>query len=1010
MKQKLLIKICCFLFFCVSNAFAQQKTVTGTVYGTEGSPLPGVSVVVMGTVQGTMTDADGHYSIEVAEGNSLVFSYIGMVSAQREVGPGITSIDIQLEAASSNLDEVIVVGYGTQSKRRLTDNIAKLSASDIAEIPSPAFQNTLAGKAAGVQVTQTNGKVEGGINIRIRGVASVGAGSQPLYVLDGMPLINSDESNNSAPQNPLLTLSPNEIESIDILKDASAAAIYGSRGANGVVLITTKRGKSGTSNISANVSHGFSSPTNKREWLNAAEYVELIGESLRNRYGEEDGTERLESFLDYYSAGTDWRNGEVDTDWQSEALRNGYVTDGDLAFSGGNEKTSYFFSGAYNNTKGIIRGNDLDRITSRANVSHKFSDKFTAGANLSFSRTTIDRIANDNAFVTPMQAVALSPISPAYLPDGEPNGNTVYANFLLHDKYAFYRTNIRRVTGKAFGEYRFLPELKFNTDFGYDLYYQTEDNYTGRLAPFQSTNGEGYASSVGTESYITSNYFTFSKNFNSVHDLEVVAGMEYNDTRRRFQSVTGIQFPSDDFQTIDGAAEITAGSGSNTGYSFLSYFARGTYAFNDKYLLKASVRRDGSSRFGRNYRYGTFSAVSAGWILSEENFLKDSQTLSFLKLRASWGQSGNAEIDDFASRALFNAVTYNQRPGIAPIQAANPFLTWESVDQYDVGVEYGFLDNRISGEIDYYVKQSDGLLFDVPLPGTSGIRTLTQNIGLMENKGWEFVVNTENVAKDDFKWNTSFNISNNRNRIKELPNGVDVITGQNILRENEVLNAFYLVEYAGVDPANGDALYYLNSDNGDGTINRETTNSFNAANRIVAGSPIPNWIGGLTNTMQYKAFDFSFTFQGEWGASIYNSGGVYQSANGDYYDNQSRDQLRRWQNPGDITDVPQARFGLGNGAVNSTRYLQKANFIRLRNLNLGYTIPRSATERIGVKTLRVYFTAFNLLTFTNYDGYDPEARSDADGTNPAGTSVARGLDFYSAPAAKTYSFGVNIGF
>lgn len=999
------------LVFCSYLAFAQERTITGTIYDAGGSPLPGVSVAIKGTNLSTLSNGDGQYSIVVENGRTLVFSYIGLTSEERVVGQTNT-INVTMAEATSNLDEVVVVGYGTQSKRKLTDNIAKLTSSDISEIPSPGFQNTLAGKAAGVQVVQTNGKVEGGISIRVRGVASIGAGSEPLYVLDGMPLVNRNESNNGAAQNPLLTLSPNEIESIDILKDASATAIYGSRGANGVVLITTKRGKSGVSNISANFSYGGSQPTNRVEFLSASEYIELMTESTVNSgYLADEGfslADRIayaEDTFDGLSAGADWRNGQFyNTDWLDYILRNGAVMDGDLSFSGGNDKTTYFFSGAYNGTKGIIRGNDLSRLTSRVNVSHRFSDKFNAGANISFGKTDIDRIANDNAFVTPMQAIAQSPLSPAFLPDGEPNDGTLYANFLLEDKHAFYNTVIRRVTGKAFGEYHFLPYLKFNTDFGYDLYYQTEDNYRGRLTPFMSTNGYGYASSVGTESYISSNYLTYSQSFNNQHDLEIVAGMEFNDTRRRFQSVTGTQFPSDDFQTIASAAEITGGNGSVSQYNFLSYFVRGTYSFKDRYLLKASLRRDGSSRFGENVRYGTFSAVSAGWILSEEDFLHDSETLSFLKIRGSWGQSGNADIGDFASLGLYQGTSYNQRSGLLPSQPANSFLTWEKVDQLDIGIDYGFLNNRISGEIDYYVKRSDGLLFDVPLPGTSGFSTITRNIGLMENSGVEFVLNTKNIAREGFTWNTSINISKNKNQVKTLPNAADVVTGQNILREGNPINAFYLIEYAGVDPDNGDALYYMNNEV-DGVLNRETTNNPNAASRIVTGMPIPEWIGGLTNTMLFNGFDFSFTLQGESGASIYNMAGTYQSSNGDYYDNQTRDQMRRWRQPGDITDIPQARLLDGNGTANSTRYLQQADFIRLRNVNLGYTIPQHATQRLGVSRLRVFFTAFNLLTFTNYEGFDPEARADQ-----AASLVGRGMDFYSAPAARTYSLGVNVNF
>ncbi|MUP47397.1 TonB-dependent receptor [Gramella sp. BOM4] len=997
MKKKLQFIFVLVFSFTGFLGFAQEKSVNGTVNDTDGLPLPGVNVIVENTNRGTQTDFDGNYSIEVAPGEVLTFSYVGYSTEKLTVGDADT-YNVILQEDAAQLDEVVVVGYGTQSKRSLTDNVAKLTSEDIEEVPVPNIQSTIAGKAAGVQIAPTNGKVEGGVNIRIRGIASIGAGSEPLYVLDGVPLINSDESSTTAATNPLLTLSANEIESIDILKDASAAAVYGSRGANGVVIITTKKGKDGEASFSLNYSYGISEPTNKREWLNADEYIELFTEAAVNSFGEEDGTEYIEGIFDFLAGDTDWRSREVDTDWQDLALRSGHVQDASVSMSGGNAKTNYFFSGAYNDTKGIVTGNDLERVNSRINVTHNFNEKFRAGMNMSFSRTEIDRIANDNAFVTPMQAIAQPAISPAYLENGDPNPNTLYANFLLQDKHAFYKTVIRRLTGRAFAEYSFTDYLRFNSDFGYDLYYQTEDSYTGRLAPFQSTNGEGFAASVGTESYVSSNYFTFSKNFNDNHDLEVVAGMEYNQSNRRYQSVTGIQFPTDDFQTIASAAEITDGFGSETANSFLSYFGRVTYSFMDRYLFKASVRRDGSSRFGEDVKYGTFPAISAGWIISEENFLADSNALSFLKLRASYGETGNANIGDFASLGLFGGVSYNQRPGIAPIQASNPLLTWESVNQLDLGLEYGFIDNRISGEIDYYKKESDGLIFNEPLPGTSGQSSITRNIGLLENSGVEFVLNTRNIQTDAVTWKTNFNISKNINEVKVLPDGQDVISGQTILREGEPLSSFYLIEYAGVDPDNGDALYYINEEGG----GRETTNDPNEANRIIAGQPYADVIAGLTNTVNYAGLDLTFTFVGEWGGSIYNGGGIYQSANADYFDNQSRDQLRRWQQPGDITDVPQARLFGGNGTANSTRYLQDSDFVRLRNLTLGYSLPESLTDPVGLDRFRIYFTAINLLTFTDYDGYDPESVSDG--------GQGAGVAFYSAPSARTMSVGLNINF
>ncbi len=993
MKVKLKRGITLLFLFNILWSFAQVREITGIV-SDETGPLPGVTVLIKGTTLGTETDFDGRYRIKAKTGDTLLFSFVGMKTSEQTVGTQ-TTINVKLES-DNLLTEVVVIGFGTQTKRNLTDNVAKINSGDIANVPNPSVINNIAGKAAGVQVSQSNGKVEAGLNVRVRGQASISAGTQPLYVLDGIPLINADESNNGSPTNPLLTLSPNEIESIDILKDASSAAIYGSRGANGVVIITTKKGKEGKAKFSLNISNGISSAANKRDWLNAEEYVELFLEAGENglNFGGWPAAGFVEARLDRYSDGT-WREGTYDTDWQDIALRDGYTRDVDFSVSGGNAKTTYFFSGAYNDTKGIVKGNNLERISSRLNIQHKLTDKFTAGMNMNFSRVDIDRIANDNAFVTPLQAIAQAPISPAYDANGDPFTNTVYANFLLQDKHAFYNTIIRRVTGRAFANYEFIHGLTFNTDFGYDLYAQTEDSFTGRLAPFQSTNGEAFASNVNTESYNFSNYLSYDVGLPEDHDLNIVLGTEFNKSKRRFTSVTGTQFPTDDFQTINSAAEITAGEGSFTEFSFLSYFARATYSYKNKYLFKASVRRDGSSRFGRSNQFGTFSAFSGGWIISEEDFLIDSEVISFLKLRASYGEVGNAEIGNFAALGLFQGVSYNQRPGIAPTQPGNSQLSWESSSQTDFGLEFGVLNNRITGEFAYYNKDTDGLLFASPLPGSSGATSINRNIGRLRSKGVEFSLQTENITNENFKWTTNFNIGQNDNEVVSLPGGNDVINGRNILREGEVANAFYLIEYAGVDPANGDALYNLNDGSGG------TTNDPNSAERVVVGNPFPEWIAGLTNTIKYKGFDFNFTLQGEFGASIYNNGGRFQSANADWFDNQTKDQLRRWQKPGDITDVPQARLGWGNGTAHSTRYLQEGDFIRLRNITLGYTLPKEILDKVKFGNVRVYVSGFNLLTFTDYDGYDPESRSDAGGI---------GQVFYSAPAAKTVSIGLNLTF
>ena len=979
----------------VQLTFAQESTLSGKVTDMGGLPIPGANIIVKGTTISAQTGFDGDFVINAKRGQILIVSFVGMKTIEVPASP---SMVIKLGDSSNQLETVVVVGYGTQSKKKLTDNIARVTAKDIQQIPVSNVQNALVGKLAGVQITQTNGKVDGGINIRVRGAASISAGTQPLYVLDGIPLVTTDESSNGAPTNPLLTLSPNEIESIDVLKDASSAAIYGARGANGVVLITTKRGKEGKGTFSINLSQGVSQATHKRKWLNADQYIELFTEASINGLG--DAVEAEDTF-DFLAQGTDWRNREVNTDWQDTAFQDGFNTDADFSVSGGDAKTKYFLSGAYNNTTGIIINNALERVTARTNVSHKISDRFTAGMNLSFSRSEIDRLQDDKSFTTPLQAVAQSPLSPARLADGTANPNTLYANYLLAMDNTFWKTIMRRVTGKVYGELKIIPSLKANSDFSYDLLSQTEDAWYGKNSPFMATDGEAYATSVNNETYIYSNYLTFDKTFGEKHNINAVAGMEFNKFNRRFQSVTSIYFPNDSFQTIDGGAEVNAGSGNQTDYTFVSQFGRLTYSYDNKYILKASIRRDGSSRFGKNERFGSFPAFSAGWIISEENFLKDNATVTFLKLKGSWGKLGNAELGNFASRQLYESKPYNLKSGLSFSQAGNDNLTWEKSTQIDFGVEFGLL-NRISVEADYYKKNTNGLLFKVPLSISSGASTINQNIGEVQSSGVEFTLNTKNIDSDNLKWNTSFNITTNESKVVSMPNNnKDIVTTFTINRVGENISSFYLVEYAGVDSANGDALFVKNTPNTDGSLDKSTTNDYSEAKRVVSGNPFPTLMAGLTNTMNYKGIDFSFTFQGEWGASIYNSAGKYQSVSADYFDNQTTDQLKRWQKPGDITNVPQARLYGSNGTGESTRFLDKTDFVRLRNLTIGYSLSGNAIKELGMSSVRLYATGVNLLTFTNYNGYDPEARRDDTGI---------GEEFYSTPPARTIALGVNINF
>lgn len=981
-----------------------QRIISGKVSDSNGESLIGVNVLTKeAPIVSTITDIDGRFKLSVYPSNKkLLVSHSSFKSADLSIPRRTNKMDIQLKSSSALLSEVVLIGYGSSNKRLITDKVTSLSSYDISNIPVSNFQSTMNGKAAGVRINQNNGKVDCGINIRIRGSSSLNAGNEPLYVLDGMPLINENESKNGAGMNPLLWLSPSEIESINILKDASSAGIYGARGANGVLLITTKRGKVGKSNISFNISSGLSSPTHLVQFLNAKQYVDLFTEAAINTLGEINGRKNAESTFNYLAGDTDWRKDEVDTDWNKVAFRDGAQSDMDLSFSGGNTKTQYFLSGAINKTKGILLGNDLSRMSARINLNHQINNKISAGMNLGFSKTNIDRVDSDNSYASPLQSIKQAPISPAYSTDGTPNPKTLYPNFLLEDKYANYTTNLRRLTGKLFGEYKFLSNVKFNSDLGYDMSNQTEDQYRGLLTPYMSTNGFAFNSNVLSENYIWSNYITFEKYFSQNTSLNVIVGQEFNNSNLKYTNETGIEFPSDDFHNIASAAVVTVGKGSNNTYNFLSYFSRATFNLLGKYVLKGSIRRDGSSRFGFNKRYGLFPSISAGWIVSEEPFLKSNSIVSFLKIRGGYGQLGNSEIGNFASRTLYTAASYNNVSGIQLSQPGNNELTWEKCNQKGIGVEMGLFNDKVFAEIDVYSKQTNSLLFSLPLPGSSGQQSLNRNIGSIENRGLELTLYTKNYKTKSFQWNSSINLASNNNKVTTLPNdNAEIINGENIIRVDQPPYSFYLQQFAGVDPANGDALYYKN---GEGTT---TTSDYSEAKRVIVGNPQPTWISGLTNEINYKGLAFSFTFIGEWGASIFNRGGVYQSSSADYFDNQTSDQLNRWTKVGDVTMVPQARLYGQNGVAQSTRYLQKADFIRLRNTMFSYNLPTSILGKLKLSNVRIFLSGVNLLTFTDYQGYDPESRNDSFGGS---TGFNLGNDFYSAPQAKSTSLGLNINF
>ncbi|WP_460584107.1 SusC/RagA family TonB-linked outer membrane protein [Hymenobacter arcticus] len=1010
-------------------ALAQTQAVSGRVLAADGSPVPGATVVERGTTNGVSSNADGSFTLAAQPSATLIISSVGYATQTVALG-GRNTLTITLAADATNLDEAVVVGYGTQTKAELTGSVAQLGSKDVGNQPVQSLEQSIQGKAAGVFIETGSGKLGQGIRVRVRGVSSVSGGTQPLYVVDGVPIAADNLSSTTAATNPIADINPNDIESISVLKDAAASAIYGSRASNGVVLITTKRGKAGGTRFNFNIQGGYSEPTHKREFLNSQEYVTLLTESLVNRGGAVAVPANIAARLSGYAGGAADPL-TYDTNWQDQVLQRAGFQQYDFNTSGGTDKTRFFLSGQYSKQKGIIVSNQYERIASRFNIDHQANSWLSFGLNLTASRSVNNRVPNDNAFSTPMQIVALAPITPLIDPrsgqlsgaldpaTGLPNNGTnafpFYYNPLLSIQGGSYVATVYRLLGNVYAQAQLAKGLLFRSELGTDVISQTEEQYLGRVTSRNTgnTNGFGLNAATNNTKVVVNNYFAYRNTLGENHALDFTLGTSYEAANISGNSVTGTQFASDSYRTIDNASQITAGTSYTTGNTLVSYFGRASYAFAGKYLLGASARLDGSSRFGVERRFGLFPAGSVGWVISEESFLKNNRTLSLLKLRASIGKTGNNNFGNFASRGLYtgSGAGYVGTPGQRPSQLGNDFLNWESTVQYDAGLEYGLFDNRISGEVDIYRKNTTGLLLAQPVPGTSGFSTYNANVGSLRNQGIELTLTTRNLV-GAFTWTTSVNAALNKNKIIDLA-GPDILGSfLNRAQAGQPLGVFVGPEYAGVDPANGNALYYLNTANADGTLNRGTTTNINSAANVPIGNPNPTWTGGITNTLSFKGFDLTATLVGVFGNQIYDGAAPFFSVgfnNG--YDNQTRDQLNRWQKPGDITNVPKAIYVGGNGTGQSSRFVQNGDYGRLRSVLLGYNLPGTLAKRAFLQSARVFVQGYNLLTFTKYTGWDPEVSADyTTGGGATSSNISQGISFYTAPQARTYTIGLNLGF
>lgn len=962
---------------------------------------------------------------------SVLFGYLTLAGGHERINTGVETgtadvYDVNMQYAQPDLEDTIAIGYGTQSKSMVTGSISKKVGDDLIKAPFPAVEMSLQGSSAGIFIESLNGKVTGLARMRIRGATSVTAGNDPLFVIDGLPVSMETLNQSGAAVNPLLTFNLNDIESVVLLKDASAAAIYGSRGANGVVLINTKRGFSGDTRLDFSLQRGFSHASRKRDFLNSEQYILYFEEAAYNSDLNE-GLDPINNPADYsgswleyarnrfarYSGWAPYNDPQlaVNTNWQDQAFRTGNLITADFSARGGNENLKFFASWSYTSNEGILVSNGWERISGRFNFDNKVNRFIDLGVSLSLARTNIDQIAADNSYSSPMQLVALAPITPVRDLDGRlyNTPTTTYYNSLIDVEEATRDISNVRTLANSYLNIRILKNLIWKNEIGVDLFNLKENcRYGQRTESGKGTGGYGFANYGEIQNLLTRSYIDYSKR-NDILGISGVLGTEYQHTAIDNAWLAGQDFPFDELKTLSSAGIISGGSSSRTEYSFLSYFSRVNLDYRQKYLITFSARIDGSSRFGKESRYGVFPAASAGWIVSREDFMSGMPALSFLKLRISSGLTGNSGIGNYSHLGLFGTDSYNGTSGLIPAQIANENLRWESTFQTDFGLDFGLFSNRISGEIDFYIKNTSDLILNVPVPGTSGYKTQAQNLGSMKNNGIELMLNTINIERS-FVWTTNFNFSFNTNRITDLGGESIIDEGNsrfmNVAMVGQPLGVFYGAEYAGADPADGDALWYVNSKDNNGNIvdNKAKTSDYSEAGFVVLGNPNPPILYAITNNLNYNGLGMSFMFQGVSGNKMHLAGDSFMSSNATWFDNQTTDQLNSWKKPGDITEIPQARLGYNNGnQPRSSRYISPGGYVKLRTVMVSYELPEVVVNRFGLKGARIYIQGHNILTFTKYKGWDPEVSADF-----AVNSMRSGIDFYSAPQPRTVLAGISI--
>ncbi|WP_080236518.1 SusC/RagA family TonB-linked outer membrane protein [Spirosoma rigui] len=1000
------------LFMLLSGGLmAQGLRISGRVTSSaDGQPLPGVNVLVKGTTNGVSTDANGNYSLTIPNGSvTLLLTSIGSVSQEVAVG-NRTVINVQLVEALNELSQVVVTGYNTTQRKDITGSITSVSPEKFKNIPVASFDQALQGQAAGVQVTQSSGTPGGGINVRVRGSTSISASNRPLFVVDGVPVEDGSLTNREfggQQDNAFALFNANDIESIDVLKDASAKAIYGSRAANGVVLITTKKGRSGQkTTFSADVQRGVIDMVRKPSLLNASELLDLQREAVTNAGMDPDKQGLVKGVTD-----------GVNTDWVGATTRRAIYEQYQLSTQGGNDKTQFYLSGSYRNEEGVQLNNEFGRYTAQFKFDHKATSQLSFGTNITLSRAKNKRVKGDN-FLDGVYSGAIKSL-PYYSPYDESGrlyapGDDNYAGFPNFNPVGQavlprFETYTAKLLGGLYADYEFIPNLRFRSKISIDYNNITEDNFepsTTAIGGFlTSVGGQGYGdfSNSTLTTLINTNTLNYNFRLAAKHKISAMAGFEVLQRQERSGNLQGRLFPSDDFTYITSAGIVDQGTSYRVNSGLISTFGEVRYDYDEKYLATLTARYDGSSRFGQDKQFGLFPSASLAWRISSEPFMQRFRFLSDLKLRSSFGFTGNERIGNFQFLGTWSSVTYSGSTGVGPSTLTNPQLQWERTREANVGLDASFFSGRLNVTVDAYSNLTDKLLFAQPIPQTTGFNTVQGNIGKVSNRGIELTMSTINIDRGGVRWSTDLNLSRNDNKVVELVSNEPIFRGYtangvsntNVILPGQPLGTFWGLKFLGVDPATGDAIY--DDKNGDGRIT--------PADGQVIGNAQPKLFGGFTNRVTWKGFELSGFFQFSYGNSILNlTNQTLLNSGADLQNNQSRKALDRWKKEGDITSVPKYVFQNTYNNYLSSRYLEDGSYVRLKNVSLGYSLPKKWISRYKLANIRVYVSGTNLWTLTRYSGPDPEV------STLDGSTVSQGIDFFTFPQVRTVIAGLSVNF